>query len=146
MISIIFSIFFDFSSFDVMYLKIYIKSITTDIIPQNKSIFIIIPEYVLYNITFNTNAIMYTISIGVIILFFSLIFFTFYYFLLFYFWLRRSLAARSVLRRKMAESVRLTSSAMGNDHHTSSSRPVRESRYATGSSTQIWRQTETIRL
>ena len=66
--------------------------------------------------------------------------------LLFYFWLRRSPAARSVLRRKMAESVRLTSSAMGNDHHTSSSRPVRESRYATGSSTQIWRQTETIRL
>ena len=59
----------------------------------------------------------------------------------FYFWLRRSPAARSVLRRKMAESVRLTSSAMGNDHHTSSSRPVRESRYATGSSTQIWRQT-----
>lgn len=66
--------------------------------------------------------------------------------LFFYFWLRRSPAARSVLRRKMAESVRLTSSAMGNDHHTSSSRPVRESRYATGSSTQIWRQTETIRL
>ena len=35
-----------------------------------------------------------------------------------------------------------TNSAIGNASHTSSSRPVSDSRYAVGSSTTIWRQTE----
>ena len=55
-------------------------------------------------------------------------------------------AARSVCRRKMAVRVRLTTSAMGKLSHTSSSRPLRERRYAAGSSTTSCRQTETTRL
>ena len=50
--------------------------------------------------------------------------------------------ARYVSRRNVAFRMTLTTSAIGNASHTSSSRPVSESRYAAGSSTTIWRQTE----
>ena len=45
-------------------------------------------------------------------------------------------------RRNVAFRMTLTTSAIGKASHTSSSRPVSESRYAAGSSTTIWRQTE----
>ncbi len=50
--------------------------------------------------------------------------------------------ARYVSLRNVAFKITLTTSAIGNASHTSSSRPVSESRYAAGSSTTIWRQTE----
>ena len=47
----------------------------------------------------------------------------------------RALALRTVRRRKMALRVTEAISAMGKDHHTSSSRPVRDRSHAAGSST-----------
>ena len=46
--------------------------------------------------------------------------------------------------RNVAFRITLTTSAIGNASHTSSSRPVSDSRYAAGSRTTIWRQTELI--
>ena len=48
-----------------------------------------------------------------------------------------SLADLTVRRRKIALRVKDMTSAMGKDHHTNSSRPVRDSSHATGSNTTI---------
>ena len=48
-----------------------------------------------------------------------------------------SLADLTVRRRKIVLRVKDMTSAMGKDHHTSSSRPVRDSSHATGSNTTI---------
>ena len=48
-----------------------------------------------------------------------------------------SLADLTVRRRKIVLRVKDMTSAMGKDHHTNSSRPVRDSSHATGSNTTI---------
>ena len=48
-----------------------------------------------------------------------------------------SLADLTVRRRKIVLRVKDITSAMGKAHHTSSSRPVRDSSHATGSNTTI---------
>ena len=48
-----------------------------------------------------------------------------------------SLADLTVRRRKIVLRVKDMTSAMGKDHYTSSSRPVRDSSHATGSNTTI---------
>ena len=53
----------------------------------------------------------------------------------------RHSAVRSVLRRKMVLIASAASSAIGNASQTSSSRPVRASSHATGSSTTSCRVT-----